>query len=100
MDKTTPAADPGTVDPGAAARRAAHWRATGRLTAALLAVWFATAFCTVFFARELYRFTLFGWPLSFYMAAQGALLIYLAIIGCYAWRMRRLDRRCAAPEGR
>jgi len=71
--------------------RAFHWRRTRRLTAVLLALWVATGFCTVFFARELARITVFGWPLSFYMAAQGAALICLAIIGLYAWRMRRLD---------
>ena len=76
-----------------AARRAAHWRSTRRLTAALLLLWLLTGFGAVFFARELYRFSLFGWPLSFYMAAQGCSLVYLAIIVCYAWRMRRLDQQ-------
>ena len=42
------------------------------------------------------RVTLFGWPLSFYMAAQGASLLSLATIGLYAWRMRRLERRYRA----
>ncbi|HZV64910.1 MAG TPA: DUF4212 domain-containing protein [Telluria sp.] len=74
------------------AARYRHWRRTRRLTVALLAVWFATSFGTVFFARELAALSLFGWPLSFYLAAQGASLIYLAILGVYAWRMRRLDR--------
>ena len=74
------------------AARAVHWRQTRRLTFVLLALWLATGFCTVFFARELAHVTVFGWPLSFYMAAQGASLICLAIIGVYAWRMRRLDR--------
>jgi putative solute:sodium symporter small subunit len=46
----------------------------------------------VYFARELANITVFGWPLSFYMAAQGASLVCLAIIGVYAWRMRRFDR--------
>ncbi len=82
-------------DTALAARRAAHWRQTRRLTAALLALWFATGFGSVFFARELYQYSLFGWPLSFYMAAQGSSLVYLAIIGAYAWRMRRLDRAAA-----
>jgi putative solute:sodium symporter small subunit len=77
------------------AARAAHWRSTRRLTVILMALWLATGFCTVFFARELARITVFGWPLSFYMAAQGASLICLAIIGVYAWRMRRLDRAYA-----
>jgi putative solute:sodium symporter small subunit len=79
--------------------RAAHWRATRRLTAILLALWLATSFCTVFFARELAAASVFGWPLSFYMAAQGATLVYLAIIGGYAWRMLLLDRRFARQLG-
>ncbi|QNA97820.1 DUF4212 domain-containing protein [Massilia sp. Se16.2.3] len=77
------------------AARAAHWRQTRRLTFALLALWLATGFGTVFYARELARVTVFGWPLSFYMAAQGAALVCLAIIGAYAWRMRQLDRAYA-----
>ena len=55
-------------------------------------MWLGTGFGTVFFARELSSITVFGWPLSFYMAAQGASLVCLAIIGAYAWRMRRYDR--------
>ncbi|KQW89174.1 hypothetical protein ASC94_22250 [Massilia sp. Root418] len=78
------------------ARRALHWRTTRRLTAALLLLWLGTSFGAVFFARELTGLMLFGWPLSFYLAAQGASLVYLAIIGAYAWRMRRLDRQFAA----
>jgi len=74
------------------AARAMHWRRTRRLTIVLMTLWLGTGFCTVFFARELSGITVFGWPLSFYMAAQGASLVCLAIIGAYAWRMRRYDR--------
>jgi len=81
------------------AARAAHWARTRRLTALLLALWLATGFCTVFFARDLAHWSVFGWPLSFYLAAQGASLIYLAIIGAYAWRMRMLDRAFARQLG-
>ncbi len=77
-------------------KRALYWRRTRRLTAVLLLAWIATGFLAVFFARELAGLTLFGWPLSFYLAAQGASLVYLAIIGIHAWRMRRLDRRYGA----
>ena len=72
-------------------RRAALWRRTRRLTMTLLAVWFGVTFAAIFFARELAGLTLFGWSVSFYMAAQGALLIYLAIVGIYALAMRRLE---------
>jgi putative solute:sodium symporter small subunit len=37
--------------------------------------------------------TLFGWSVSFYIAAQGALLVYLAIVGIYALAMRALEAR-------
>jgi putative solute:sodium symporter small subunit len=74
------------------AARAAHWARARRLVALLLALWLAASFCTVFFARDLAHLSVFGWPLSFYLAAQGASLTYLCIIGAYAWRMRILDR--------
>jgi putative solute:sodium symporter small subunit len=74
------------------AARALHWQRKRRLILVLLGLWLATSFGTVFFARDLAHLSVFGWPLSFYLAAQGASLIYLAIIGFYAWRMRVLDR--------
>ncbi|MGO4479197.1 DUF4212 domain-containing protein [Massilia sp. 2TAF26] len=77
------------------AARAMHWSRARRLILVLLGIWLATGFGTVFFARDLAHMSVFGWPLSFYLAAQGATLIYLAIIGVYAWRMRILDREFA-----
>lgn len=73
-----------------------HWQQTRRMTGWLLLLWLITTFCAAFFARELHNLSIFGWPLSFYLAAQGASLVYLAIIGFYAWRMRRLDRQARA----
>lgn len=79
--------------------RAEHWRKTRNLTAALLLLWLLTSFGTVFFARDLAALKLFGWPLPFYLAAQGSLLVYLAILAVYAWRMRRLDRQYRQAQG-
>ena len=76
-----------------ASRRAAYWRKVRRLTSLLLVLWLGVTFAVIFFARELAGLTLFGWSVSFYLAAQGAILIYLAIVGFYALRMRRLDAR-------
>ena len=73
-----------------------HWQRARRLTVLLLALWLTTGFCAAFFARELAGLSVFGWPLSFYLAAQGASLVYLAILGFYAWRMRKLDREFRA----
>ena len=81
------------------AARSRHWQRTRRLTFGLLAVWLGASFCSVFFARELAALSLFGWPLSFYLAAQGAALIYLAIVAVYAVVMHRVDCRLERELG-
>lgn len=78
---------------------ATHWQRTRRLSGLLLLLWLLTTFGAAFFARELAGLNLFGWPLSFYLAAQGGCLVYLAILGIYAWRMRRLDRQWRRQHG-
>ncbi|GAC1606630.1 MAG: DUF4212 domain-containing protein [Ramlibacter sp.] len=62
------------------------------LKAVLLAVWAGISFGCCYFAREL-SFMVGGWPFSYWMAAQGALLGFIAIVVVYAVAMRRL-----APE--
>jgi putative solute:sodium symporter small subunit len=74
--------------------RARHWRRTRRLTAGLLAVWFAVGFVVTWFARDL-DFPFFGWPFSFWVAAQGGMLVFVALLAVYAACMARLDRRLA-----
>jgi putative solute:sodium symporter small subunit len=76
-----------------------YWRKNLRITAVLLAIWFGVTFGVSYFAREL-SFTFFGWPFSFWMAAQGSLVVYGLIIGFYAWYMGRLDieHGVAEPE--
>jgi putative solute:sodium symporter small subunit len=71
-------------------QRRAHWRQNLSLTGILMLLWFGVTFGVSYFAREL-SFDFFGWPFSFWMAAQGSLLVYVAIIAFYAWFMERLD---------
>ncbi len=68
-----------------------YWRCVRLLTGALLIVWALASFGFVFYARELSAVQLLGAPLPFYMAAQGTMMIYLAIIGAYAYAMKKLD---------
>lgn len=81
-----------TEHPSPSHPRDRYWRRVQHLTASLLLVWFLVTFAMIFFARELSNFTFFGWTFSFYMAAQGTTLVYVAIIGAYAWRMQGLDQ--------
>jgi putative solute:sodium symporter small subunit len=68
-----------------------YWRRNLRTTAGLLAIWFIVTFVAAFFAREL-SFQFFGWPFSFWLAAQGSLVVYLALVCYYAWAVDKLDR--------
>ncbi len=67
---------------------------------ALLGVWFAVNLGVIFFARELASLTLVGWPIPFYMAAQGTTLIYLLIVGGYAYAVNRLEQEAGTIEDR
>lgn len=68
-----------------------YWRKTRRLTLTLLVVWLLITFGLAWFARNLNEISIFGFPLGFYMAAQGTLIIYLLLIWYYNRRMRRLE---------
>ena len=74
-----------------------YWRKTTRLTAILMQVWFVVTFVVAYFAREL-SFPFFGWPFSWWVAAQGALVVYVVIVAYYAWAMNRLDREHGVAE--
>ena len=78
-------------------RQRAYWRRNLRVTAWLLVIWFVVTFVVSFFAREL-SFTFFGWPVSFWMGAQGAMLVYGAIIWFYQRYMAKLDAQYDMQE--
>ena len=74
-----------------------YWRRNLRITGILLAIWFVVTFVVSYYAREL-SFNFFGWPFSFWMGAQGALVIYIVIIGFYARYMGKLDIEYGVEE--
>ena len=76
-----------------------YWRRNLWVTSILMLIWFVVTFVMGFFAIPLATIHFFGWPLSFYMAAQGSLVIYVLIIWYYARRMGKLDRDYDVAEG-
>jgi len=76
-----------------------YWRKNLFITAVLLLVWFVVTFVEGWYARELNNISFLGFPLGFYMSAQGSLIIYVAIIGIYAWYMNKLDKEYGVHEG-
>ena len=80
-------------------RHEEYWRKNLVITAILLFVWFLVTFVEAWYARELMDVTFLGFPLSFYMSAQGSLAIYVIIIGIYAYLMGKLDKEYNVDEG-
>lgn len=76
----------------------AYWRRNLLLTSALLSVWFGVTFVAGYFADELNAVSFLGFPLGFYILAQGSLVVYLVIIMVYVIAMGRLDRRYGVGE--
>ena len=78
-------------------RHREYWRKNLRITAVLMVIWFVVTYVVAFFARDL-NFSFFGWPFSFWVAAQGALIVYVVIIWFYARYMNRLDQEHGVAE--
>ena len=75
------------------------WQKNLFITGILLAIWFVVTFVEGWYARELNSITFLGFPLGFYMSAQGSLAIYVAIIGVFALYMKKLDKEYGVDEG-
>jgi putative solute:sodium symporter small subunit len=75
----------------------AYWEKNLRLTGILLAIWFVVTFVLGYFARDL-TFSFFGWPFSFWVGAQGSLIVYVILIWYYARAMNRLDQEHGVAE--
>jgi putative solute:sodium symporter small subunit len=80
-------------------RHEEYWRRNLKITAVLLVIWFAVTYVIGWYAVPISEINFFGWPLAYYMGAQGALIIYVLLIGYYAWYMRKLDLEYGVAEG-
>ncbi len=85
----------------ASPRAPSYWSRNLRLTGGLLAIWAAVSFGAGIFLRPwLDRWTLPGtdFPLGFWFAQQGAVLVFILLIFVYARAMNRLDREYGVQE--
>jgi putative solute:sodium symporter small subunit len=79
------------------AKHQAYWSKNLTITAILLAIWFVVTYVVGYFARDL-NFNFFGWPFSWWVAGQGALIVYVVIIWFYARYMNKLDQEYGVAE--
>ena len=73
-------------------QRQEYWRYNMKLTTVLLAIWFVVTYLiSGLWAGWLNQFSVLGFPLGYYMAAQGALVIFVVEIAVYANLMNKKD---------
>ena len=73
-------------------QKAAYWQYNVTLTTILLVVWFVVTYIVSgVMAGWLNQFSILGFPLGYYMAAQGSLAIFVIEIAVYAYLMNRKD---------
>ena len=70
-----------------------------RLKAGLLLLWALVSFVAMYFARDLQTVVVGWWPLGYWVAAQGAVLVFIAIVVVYGWAMNRFERQDALHDG-
>ena len=80
------------------ADRERYWSRTRNLMIVHIAIWFIFAFVVHWFAFNLNQISLFGFPLGFYMAAQGSLVVFVVQLFAFVWQQDRIDRECGMAE--
>ena len=89
----------GSVAPPAV-RPEGYWRENNRLQFGLLAVWAVFGYVlSIFLAGPLNEVTVYGFPVAFWFAQQGAIIVFVILIFVYAWQMGRLDEKYDVHEG-
>lgn len=77
----------------------AYWAANIRLVTICLIIWAVVSFGFGILLRPaLSGIAVGGSDLGFWFAQQGSILVFLALIFFYAWRMNALDREYGVDE--
>jgi len=79
-------------------QRETHWARTKRLMVITLTIWFIFSFAVHWFADALNTMSFLGFPLGFYMAAQGSELIFVILIFWFARSQHKIDQETGFAE--
>lgn len=69
----------------------AYWARTSSLMWTLMIIWFVFSFVIHMWAPELNKIRVIGFPLGFYMAAQGSLIVFVVICFWNASAQNKID---------
>ena len=80
------------------ARDQAHWKRTTHLMLIMLGVWLFFGYIIHMFVYGLNKIVILGFPLGFYMAAQGSLIAFVVMLFLFARQQDKIDREFNVAE--
>lgn len=83
---------------GNVARPKEYWAYNVKLTTFTMIIWFVVTYVAIFFAPQLDKIVIFGFPMGYYMGAQGSLIIFVWLIFNYAIKMNKADVEYGVEE--
>ncbi|MDH5752687.1 MAG: DUF4212 domain-containing protein [Deltaproteobacteria bacterium] len=75
-----------------------YWEKTKKLMWTVLAIWFFFSFVIHFFVKALNNIVILGFPMGFYFAAQGSLIVFVVLIFWYAKKQNAIDEEHGVSE--
>ena len=88
------------AQPDSLANQEEHWRKTTNLMLIHLGIWFFFGYVIHMFVYALNKVTIpiVGFPLGFYMAAQGSLIVFVVILFLFAKQQNESTASTATPK--
>lgn len=79
-------------------QKEAHWAATRGLMIVHLVIWFIFSFGVHWFAPLLNKISFLHFPLGFYMAAQGSLIVFVVQLFVFVRQQHNVDVKFGMAE--
>ncbi|MBI5631942.1 MAG: DUF4212 domain-containing protein [Nitrospirae bacterium] len=77
---------------------AEYWSYNIKLTTITMVIWFVVTYVAIFFVNELDKVVIFGFPMGYYMGAQGSLIVFVILIFNYSNKMNKADKDYGVEE--
>lgn len=78
--------------------RARHWEKTRSLMFVMLGLWVFFGFVIHMFVNALNNIVILGFPLGYYMAAQGSLIAFVIMLFVFARKQNAIDEEHGVAE--
>ena len=75
-----------------------HWEKTKGLMILTLAIWFFFGYVVFMFGSSLNDASFLGYPLAYYMCAQGSIVAFVILIFRFANRQEKIDEEFGFTE--